>query len=398
VSPLLHEWAAAWSGWALPRALQFTAVAALLLPLDRLLAKRAWPRLRLALLSVALLGLALPAAPAGIVSKLAVAPLVQADAATIVGSTAGAETTGTGAAAGPTLLVVAFVAWIAGALLFAIGALVHHRRVRARLLAADLGASASLRERVERLVRRLGLRRAPRIVVAEALRSPALLGCARPLLLLPASLAERELDHALLHELSHLKRRDPWSAAASFGVVALWWFHPLAWFAARRCAALRELCCDDDVARLLGSDAAAYRATLLAHGRRLLGADGRRRIDRPRLAGPIGFFAAPSLLVARLEQLSRLRVRRPRLERGATFAAAALVAAVAWPAVAADRGRAAPPITIDPDAALRDEESALRAEALAVVRASNGPSRPPGCLRFHHAVLFLQSLEERTSP
>jgi hypothetical protein len=61
VSAALHELASAWGGIVGPRALQFAAAALALFAADRLLLRAAWPRLRLALHTVLLLGLVVPA-------------------------------------------------------------------------------------------------------------------------------------------------------------------------------------------------------------------------------------------------------------------------------------------------------------------------------------------------
>ena len=60
------------------------------------------------------------------------------------------------------------------------------------------------------------------------------------------------LNAVLLHELVHLKRRDPtWFLVALFGRSANW-FNPLAWYAVHRLRIECERACDD----LFGSDTA----------------------------------------------------------------------------------------------------------------------------------------------
>lgn len=369
----LDELAAAWAEWAGPRALQFAALATVVLVVDRALLRRAWPRPRLALHAVALLMLALPPLPAPAAAPWSA--LVQVAAPAAPDSPAAA------------LLPAAFVAWLAVALILGAGMLVVHRRARVRALAADRGAPAELRARVAKLARSLRLRRTPEIVVLSALRSPAVVGAVRPLLAIPQSFAAagraRELDHALVHELLHVKRGDMWAAAVARLVAVAWWFHPLAWVVARRAAALRELACDDDAVGWLRGSAHEYRSTLLEQARVFVAGEAP---PRPRLAGAVGFLAAQSSIVARLEWLARPRTRRPRLERSATWLAAAALALAAWPTAAADHGghRGARA----PDSGATADES-LRAAALDVVHAALSPQRPPGCLRLQNAVTYL---------
>ena len=123
---------------------------------------------------------------------------------------------------------------------------------------------------------RVGLRRAPRVVLHANAPGPAVFGLLRPVVLLPMRYANAsnrgELDHVLLHECAHLRRGDLWMQALFALVNLVYWFHPLVFVARRRAHALRELCCDLTVARHLGGDTPAYRRTLIeAAGRTLLG-------------------------------------------------------------------------------------------------------------------------------
>ena len=59
-------------------------------------------------------------------------------------------------------------------------------------------------------------------------------GLFRPRLLLPDGITSRltpeELESILLHELSHVQRRDNVTAALHMVVEILFWFHPLVWW------------------------------------------------------------------------------------------------------------------------------------------------------------------------
>ena len=70
------------------------------------------------------------------------------------------------------------------------------------------------------------------------------------------------MQDIIVHELVHLKRRDPLLNMLSQGVVALYWFHPLVHWAARSLVEMRECACDDWVVAKSG-DPLTYAETLL---------------------------------------------------------------------------------------------------------------------------------------
>jgi beta-lactamase regulating signal transducer with metallopeptidase domain len=95
---------------------------------------------------------------------------------------------------------------------------------------------------------RLGLEELPRLVSSERVDVPFACGLRRGTIVLPAS-AEDWSDErrrlVLFHELAHLRRRDLLGHMLGRLACALYWFHPLAWTAARRLRTESERACDD---------------------------------------------------------------------------------------------------------------------------------------------------------
>lgn len=94
----------------------------------------------------------------------------------------------------------------------------------------------------------LGVAKPISVFEDEGAGSPLLIGAIRPMLLLPPGLAQRlgpkGLRAVLMHEVAHVARHD---IAIGWATTALWivhWFNPLAWVAAARLRADRELACD----------------------------------------------------------------------------------------------------------------------------------------------------------
>jgi len=86
---------------------------------------------------------------------------------------------------------------------------------------------------------------------APSFLEPGLVGIWRPVILLPAGLAQHlspaEMDAVVAHELCHLRRRDNLWAALHMLVEGLFWFHPLVWWIGNRLCEERERACDESV-------------------------------------------------------------------------------------------------------------------------------------------------------
>jgi TonB family protein len=106
------------------------------------------------------------------------------------------------------------------------------------------------------------------------------------------------LRAVLLHELAHIARHDCWTLAMAELAVALYWFHPLAWWAASRMRRERERACDDRVLAA-GITASGYATDLLEVAR--------GRLDA---ALPAPAMARASNLEARLRAILDPTVRR----------------------------------------------------------------------------------------
>ncbi|MCK4626467.1 MAG: M48 family metalloprotease, partial [Phycisphaerae bacterium] len=100
-----------------------------------------------------------------------------------------------------------------------------------------------------RLCKRLGISRAVRAVESALVRVPTVVGCLKPIILLPASaltgLTAEQLEAILAHELAHIRRHDYLINLLQTAAETLLFYHPAAWWVSRRIRAERENCCDD---------------------------------------------------------------------------------------------------------------------------------------------------------
>ena len=102
------------------------------------------------------------------------------------------------------------------------------------------------------------------------LRMPAV--AAGPMILLPASAAEwpdERLEMVLRHELAHVRRRDLLWRLAGTLACCLYWFHPLAWWAAAQQRKDSEMSCDEQVLSNCSSE--QYATGLVAVAREAAG-------------------------------------------------------------------------------------------------------------------------------
>lgn len=122
---------------------------------------------------------------------------------------------------------------------------------------ATLAASASS----------LGLRRIPELRSTELAISPVLIGLWRPVIVVPENLISKDcaeaLHIALLHELCHEKRMDPWWTALDAISHCVLFFHPLLWISNRPWNFAQEAACDAMTLQQSGVPADRYSDALL---------------------------------------------------------------------------------------------------------------------------------------
>ncbi|MFN2444326.1 MAG: M56 family metallopeptidase [Vicinamibacterales bacterium] len=159
--------------------------------------------------------------------------------------------------------------------------------------------------------------------------SPLTVGLVKPHVLLPPSAASWDTEHrhaVLVHELAHVRRRDPRSQLTVQVACAMYWFNPLIWVAARALRRERERACDDEVLQS-GAVPSAYAACLL----------GVAQLVRRHRASAALAMARSSDLEGRLLALLDDRARQPsRAGRALAPGIVALGAAAALGATPVD--------------------------------------------------------------
>jgi len=154
---------------------------------------------------------------------------------------------------------------------------------------------------------------------SDRISMPMTSGVFRPVILLPASRKNWSSDRlrlVLAHEGIHVQQHDCLFQIVMQIACALYWFHPLVWFAAARLRIERERACDDGVLRL-GVHGPEYAGHLLELARTL------QPSATPSFAVAM---AQPSNLENRLVALLDEKINRRKLSRrGALITALASV-------------------------------------------------------------------------
>lgn len=145
---------------------------------------------------------------------------------------------------------IAFFAWmsIAILLLFRLAALTwatRRRLLRTRKVASNVQTDAI------QLASELGLKRLPRIYVTEGVTQPFVWGIFRGDIYLPSDFvsgtSHQNRKAVLKHELAHVIRCDAIVNLCQSIAQAIFFFHPLVWWANRKIREEREKCCDEIV-------------------------------------------------------------------------------------------------------------------------------------------------------
>jgi beta-lactamase regulating signal transducer with metallopeptidase domain len=142
------------------------------------------------------------------------------------------------------------VAYLAGVLVM----LIRLARQRLAMRQFARGATAVSDARWTRLLRecacRMGVVRPLRLLRSRVPSVPLAFGIRRPSIVVP-DMADTWPDDrrraVILHELAHVARHDCLTQTVASAACAIYWFHPAAWWVARRMRIERELACDDRV-------------------------------------------------------------------------------------------------------------------------------------------------------
>jgi beta-lactamase regulating signal transducer with metallopeptidase domain len=142
------------------------------------------------------------------------------------------------------------LAYVVGVLVMVIGFVTERWSVRQLARQGTEIVDADWTRLFDECATRLGLSRPVRLIRSRDSNMPMAFGTRRPTILVPA-IADMWPDDrrraVLLHEMAHVCRFDCLTQSLAFLMCTMYWFHPAAWWIARRLRIERELACDDRV-------------------------------------------------------------------------------------------------------------------------------------------------------
>lgn len=97
----------------------------------------------------------------------------------------------------------------------------------------------------------------------EVFDSPFVFGAIRPRIYLPYGLEGRQQDYIIRHEAFHIKRRDHLVKILAFGLLSVYWFHPLVWVSYYMMTRDMEMSCDAHVLRSMDGEGKRFYSSLL---------------------------------------------------------------------------------------------------------------------------------------
>ncbi|MGB2807004.1 MAG: secretin N-terminal domain-containing protein, partial [Sedimentisphaerales bacterium] len=154
----------------------------------------------------------------------------------------------------------------------------------------------SLKDKLGNLAERLKVTRPVKLMKSALVQIPTVVGCLRPVILLPASaltgLSSGQLEAVLAHELAHIYRYDYLVNMLQTVVEIVGFYHPAVWWISHKMRIERENCCDDLAVSVCGDKVGYARAltlmeeTRLAQGELVIAASGGNLFTRiSRLVG-----------------------------------------------------------------------------------------------------------------
>ena len=137
--------------------------------------------------------------------------------------------------------------WIAGAAFMLAAVFVSKIKLKKRLKSANT-IPREWQQLADEIKIQLAIKRNIRIVMIKGFPSPALTANIRPTVVIPEELlfkSEESVRFALLHEMTHIKRKDNIVSLLLLLLRCVYWFNPIVWLTVKQMHLDMESACDN---------------------------------------------------------------------------------------------------------------------------------------------------------
>ncbi|EGL15232.1 MULTISPECIES: M56 family metallopeptidase [unclassified Paenibacillus] len=143
------------------------------------------------------------------------------------------------------ILWIASIIWVTGTFVLLLYSVLSYLKLRSRIQTATLVKD--------------------NIFETDRITTPFVCGFLKPRIYIPTGLSEHELSYILLHEETHIRRRDYWIKPVAFVILTVHWFNPLMWLSYALMSKDMEMSCDECVVDKMGDQIkGSYSTTLLS--------------------------------------------------------------------------------------------------------------------------------------
>lgn len=102
------------------------------------------------------------------------------------------------------------------------------------------------------------------VFLSDKVDCPSVYGVFRPRIVLPSSWTGQEIKNIILHENTHIRRKDNFWRLLGLFATAVHWFNPLSWFFYKEFLSNLEIACDEStVAKMSRQERKEYATTLV---------------------------------------------------------------------------------------------------------------------------------------
>lgn len=140
------------------------------------------------------------------------------------------------------------IIWLMGVTMFLLYTIIANFRLFIRVKNSSVKNTEGISSIVSECKSAIKINKDVSVILTTAVSSPSLLGFTKPIILFPQdilkTLNRKELNHIILHELSHYKTKDNIVSWMVIFVKALHWFNPIIWYGFYKMHEDCEIACD----------------------------------------------------------------------------------------------------------------------------------------------------------